>query len=102
MYKNLLPIGSVVLLKGGEKRIMITSRIITRVGEDDIYDYAACYYPEGLIDSKDMVFFNRDAIDTVFFIGFQDSEELEFRSAILDNLGELEVVDGAIVPKEMQ
>ncbi len=100
MYKNLLPIGSVVLLKGGEKRIMITSRIITRAGSDEIYDYAACYYPEGLIDSKDMIFFNRDAIDTVFFMGFQDVEELEFRTSILDNLGELEVVDGAIVPKE--
>lgn len=100
MYKNLLPIGSVVLLKGGEKRIMITSRIITRAGADDIYDYAACYYPEGLIDPKDMIFFNRDAIDTVYFIGFQDIEELEFRTSILDNLGELEVVDGAIVPKE--
>lgn len=100
MYKNLLPIGSVVLLKGGEKRIMITSRIITRAGSDDIFDYAACYYPEGVVDPKDMVFFNRDAIDIVFFVGFQDTEELEFRKTILDNLGELEVVDGVIVPKE--
>lgn len=101
MYKNLLPIGSVVLLKGGEKRIMITSRIVTRAGADEIYDYAACYYPEGLVNSSDMIFFNRDAIDTVFFIGFQDNEELEFRTSILDNLGELEVVDGVIVPKDI-
>lgn len=100
MYKNLLPIGSVVLLKGADKRIMITSRIITKAGTEDIYDYAACYYPEGIIDPRSMIFFNRESIDTVFFIGFQDSEELEFRTNILDNLGELEVKDGVIVPKE--
>ena len=47
-----------------------------------------------------MFFFNRDAIDRVFFLGFQDAEELAFRSEVLDRLGELEVRDGAIVPKE--
>ena len=99
MYKNLLPIGSVVLLKGGEKRLMITSRIISKAGTNDIFDYAGCTYPEGMIDSKNMYFFNRDSIDTVFFIGFQDQEEINFRTNILDNLGELEIVDGAIVPK---
>lgn len=101
MYKNLLPIGSVVLLKGGEKRIMITSRIISKAGTNEIYDYAACYYPEGIVDPKSMIFFNRDAIDTIYFLGFQDAEELEFRTTILDNLGELEVRDGVIVPKDL-
>ena len=41
MYKNLLPIGSVVLLKGGEKRLMICGRIQTRAGSDKVYDYSA-------------------------------------------------------------
>ena len=30
MYKDLLPIGSVVLLKGGEKRLMICGRVVCR------------------------------------------------------------------------
>ena len=46
-----------------------------------------------------MFFFNRDAIDRVFFLGFQDAEELAFRSEVLDKLGELEIKDGSIVPK---
>lgn len=100
MYKDLLPIGSIVLLKGGEKRIMICGRIQAKDGDDTIYDYSACYYPEGIINPSSMFFFNRDAIETIFFIGFQDKEELEFRTNVLDNLGELEIVDGAIVPKE--
>lgn len=100
MYKNLLPIGSVVLLKGGNKKIMICSRIQTRSGEDAIYDYSACYYPEGIINPKQMFFFNRDDIERIFFIGFQDSDELEFRANVLDQLGELEVKNGQIVSKE--
>jgi len=32
MYQDLLPIGSVVLLKGGNKRVMICGRIQARAG----------------------------------------------------------------------
>ena len=100
MYKNLLPIGSVVLLKGGDKKIMVCGRIQAKDGEKAIYDYSACYYPEGIVDPSSMFFFNRDAIDTVYFIGFQDEDELNFRQNVLDKLGELEIKDGSIVPKE--
>lgn len=100
MYKNLLPIGSVVLLKGGDKKIMVCGRIQAKDGENAIYDYSACYYPEGIVDPSSMFFFNRDAIDTVYFIGFQDQDELNFRQNVLDKLGELEIKDGSIVPKK--
>lgn len=100
MYKDLLPVGSVVLLKGGEKRIMICGRIQAKAGENEIYDYSACYYPQGIVDPTSMFFFNRDAIDKVFFIGFQDAEEIAFREQVLDQLGELEIKDGSIVPKK--
>lgn len=99
MYKDLLPIGSVVLLKGGNKRVMICGRIQTRTGEEKIYDYSACYFPEGIVDTSNMFFFDRDAIDVIFFIGCQDEEELRFRHEVLDTLGELEVRDGQIVQK---
>lgn len=100
MYKDLLPIGSVVLLKGGNKRVMICGRIQTKDNENVIYDYSACYYPEGIIAASSMFFFNREAIDRVFFLGFQDEEELNFRHNTLDTLGELEIKDGVIVPKK--
>lgn len=100
MYKNLLPVGSIVLLKGGEKRLMICGRVVCMAGRDEIYDYVACRYPEGVGRSDDMTFFNRDAIEDVFFIGFQDKEEMNYRHGLLDTLGELEVVDGKIVQKQ--
>ena len=46
-YEKYLPIGTVVMLKGGEKRAMITG--FCSVSEDDpekIYDYNGCLYPE--------------------------------------------------------
>ena len=50
MFKELLPIGSVVLLKGGIKKIMVTG--IKPVSKDDDgteqeYDYIGVIYPEG-------------------------------------------------------
>jgi hypothetical protein len=97
MYKNLLPIGSVVLLEGGEKRVMICGRVQGKVGEERIYDYSACCYPEGILNSDEMLFFDHSAIDTVYFIGFQDTEEFAFRTNVLEQLGELGYSDGGIV-----
>ena len=98
--EEFLPIGSVVLLKGGNKRIMICGRIQAQAGTDIIYDYSACYYPEGIIDTSSMFFFNRDAIETVYYRGYEDQEELDYRSNVLDQLGELEIRDGVIVSKD--
>ncbi|MCI9292249.1 MAG: DUF4176 domain-containing protein [Erysipelotrichaceae bacterium] len=100
MYKNLLPVGSVVLLKDGDKRLMICGRIQAKAKEDTIYDYSACLYPEGIISADAMYFFNRDAIEMVYFIGFQDLEEIEFRHKILGSLDDLEIKEGKIIPKQ--
>ena len=47
-----LPIGTVVLLKGAEKRVMITGFCATELKESDetkTWDYSGCIYPEGFI-----------------------------------------------------
>lgn len=100
MYKDLMPIGSVVLLNGGEKRLMICGRVVAN--EDTIYDYAACLYPEGIVDSSNLYFFNHEAIEEIYFIGFQDREEMEFRLQVLGELDNknLSIEDGQIVMKE--
>ncbi len=103
MYEKLLPIGSVVLLKNADKRLMIIGRLQTVRGDDRIFDYSACYYPEGMLSNDTIVFFNDDDIDTLFFVGFQDPEELRFREEVLGNLGELYVnEDGEIAEREAE
>ena len=98
--EEFLPVGSVVMLNGGNKRVMICGRIQAQAGTDVIYDYSACYYPEGILDPKSMFFFNRGDIETVYFRGYEDQEELDYRHEVLEQLGELEIRDGVIVWKE--
>ena len=100
MYKDLLPIGSIVQLRDMERRVMICGRVVCRSGEDKIYDYIACVYPEGIMGGEELTFFDRDAIEGVFFIGSQDQDELTFRQEVLGKLGELTVVNGEIRQKE--
>ena len=100
MYKDLLPIGSVVLLKGAKTKLMIVGRILSDEKETAIFDYAGCVYPLGMTADTDLYFFNRDSIERIYFIGFQDPDELDFKERVLSQLGELEIKDGEIVPVE--
>jgi hypothetical protein len=87
--KELLPIGSVVLLNGGKKRVMICGRIQKKVDDDNIlYDYSACYFHEGIINPRELFLFNNEDIDKVYFVGLQDVEEFKFRDLINQKLEE--------------
>ncbi|EKN66657.1 hypothetical protein BABA_14407 [Neobacillus bataviensis LMG 21833] len=80
-----LPIGSVVLLEGGTKRVMIYGRRQQELNTKKIWDYIACLYPEGNINEQYMYLFNHDQIEKIYFIGYQDEEEFEF---LKENLAE--------------
>ena len=46
-----LPIGTVVMLKGGTKRIMITGFCsIEENTKEKMWDYSGCLYPEGFLE----------------------------------------------------
>lgn len=99
MMQDFLPVGSVVLLKGGTRRLFITGRVVAPNTGSEIFDYAGCPFPEGMTSLEQIYCFNRDQIEQVFFIGFQDSEELQMQER-LSQLGELYIKDGAIVERE--
>ena len=80
--KSYLPIGSIVLLKGGQKKIMIYGRRQRRVTDENEYDYIACLYPEGNINEDYMYLFNHEDIETVVYRGFSDAEEEAFIDSI--------------------
>ncbi|MBE6947727.1 MAG: DUF4176 domain-containing protein [Ruminococcaceae bacterium] len=84
--KQLLPLGSVVLLNGGKKRVMICGRMQIRVQDNVMFDYSACLYPEGIVDPKKLYLFNNEDIDKVYFVGMQDVEEFEFRARIEEEM----------------
>ncbi len=80
-----LPIGSVVLLKGAKKRVIIVGLFQTIDGGDNRYDYSACVYPVGVIDSNNMLAFNHEDIDVVYAYGYQDDEYFVMNKKILEN-----------------
>lgn len=84
--KELLPIGSIVLLEGGEKRLMIIGIKQTDVsGDGQEYDYLGVLYPEGHIGDQFQYLFNHADIKEIVFRGYEDDERNEF----LDKLFEL-------------
>lgn len=77
MKEDLLPVGSVVLLKNAEKRIVVTG--YGQVNEkNELFDYSAIYFPEGMLNSKKVMLFNHDQIEQIFFKGYVDQEQLDF------------------------
>lgn len=87
--KQYLPLGSVVTLKEGEKKLMICGRIQREILSREIYDYCACLYPEGMIDSKSVYLFDQEDIGHVYHIGLQDQEEFSFRDQMEKQLEKL-------------
>lgn len=83
MKKKYLPIGTVVMLKEATKKIMIIG--FKCHVKDDIskeYDYAGVIYPEGLIDSSQNLVFNHEQIDKIYYVGYMDKDENEFKEKL--------------------
>lgn len=78
---GLLPVGSVVLLKNSTKRVMIIGVCQAARTENGqvVYDYSGCLYPEGYLGADKNFLFNHDQIDKLYFIGYQDDEQLSFK-----------------------
>ena len=76
--KEYLPLGSIVLLENGEKRIMIYGRKQILAKTNDVYDYVACLYPEGNINDEFTYLFNHSDIREVVYTGFTDEEDKAF------------------------
>ena len=70
-----VPLGSVVYLNGGTKKLLVVARAINVANGDKQYffDYGAVLYPEGITGDQ-MAYFNHDEISSVFFRGCDDGE----------------------------
>lgn len=70
-----LPIGSVVLLKKGKKRVMVTGFAATAPETNGkMFDYIGCLYPEGVISSDKNLLFDHEQIDKIYYMGYIDEE----------------------------
>lgn len=74
MEEKYLPIGSVVTVKGLNKKVMIIGYYSLEYQNSvKIYDYVGCIYPEGMLMKNNMFSFNHSDITNCDFVGFKDS-----------------------------
>lgn len=93
-----LPLGTVVLLEGGTKRVMITGFATASSDDPDlIYDYAGCMYPQGFITSNQTVLFDHDQIQKIYHFGLIDPEWVEFQDNLKKFLESLDEQDISII-----
>jgi len=88
METTLLPVGSVVLLNGGQKKLMIYGLLQVRNEDGKAYDYIGCYYPEGYLNQEHAYLFNAEDIETVCYIGYIDSDYQMFDQKLREVIAE--------------
>lgn len=86
--EKFLPIGTVVMLKGGTKRVMIAGFCAFESEEEKqneerkIWDYSGCLYPEGFLQSNQTCLFDHEQIEEIYHLGlsaYEDEEEKTFK-----------------------
>ena len=81
-HEKTLPIGSVVLLKGADKRLMIIGYLRMRPDSDKVYDYCGCVFPEGFTGPEQSAVFNHEDIQHLIHVGFQNAEYFDFEEKL--------------------
>lgn len=79
MEGKYLPAGTVCLLKGGKKRVMIVGfGISPKEDPNKVYDYLGALYPEGIVSMDKNMVFNHEQIEQIVYKGLEDPEQKEF------------------------
>jgi hypothetical protein len=88
---DLLPLGSVVIVRGGVKKVMIIARGLATAleGGTKFFDYGGCLYPEGVIGDG-LLYFNHADIQKAVYEGFVDEDE----ALMVENINEWVVKSG--------
>jgi len=100
--EKFLPVGTVVMLHEGTKRIMITGFCVFEMGDDNsgekkLWDYCGCLYPEGVLSTAESFLFDHNQIKDIYHLGLdedEDAEEKEFKRNLKNFLsGNNEIID---------
>ena len=101
MRGKYLPIGTIVLLKGGKKKIMITGYCsVPNSNQSILFDYSGCMYPEGFLSNTQTALFNHSQIKEIIQIGYEDDEAKEFNERIINMIQAIKDFNPQIVEKK--
>lgn len=73
---DFLPLGSVVVLKGGAQKAVIIARglVANLTGEPLFFDYGGVLYPQGLV-GENILYFNSEDIRKTLHEGYRDDDD---------------------------
>lgn len=101
VFEKYLPVGTVVLLKGGQKRVMIIGFcVVSEEDKEKLWDYSGCLFPEGVLSSSESCLFNHDQIEKVYHLGLIDEEDIKFKENLNKFIDKLNQKDGQLNEKE--
>lgn len=94
--KSLLPLGTVVSLKGVEHRVMILGYARFKEGDTShVYDYIGCNFPEGFIGVDKTMIFDHETIASLYYLGYNNADSAQFIQKVVDTIENVEAQTGA-------
>ena len=70
--EDLLPVGSVIEVKDGEKELVIIGRLASNAKLGGrIFDYVGALYPEGYMENGYLYYFDQKSVKKVVFKGYE-------------------------------
>ena len=88
-YPKYLPIGSVVTLKEGKKKLFIAGFAYRpELKKVLVYDYIGYLYPDGISTNEQLFYFNHSDIEKIHFLGYRDLEEQNYKKDLVKFLKE--------------
>lgn len=79
MKEKFLPVGTVVMLEGGTKRIMVNGFCAIDPAQPKVmFDYSGVLFPEGALSSDQALLFNHNQIKEIIHMGLVDEESKKF------------------------
>lgn len=84
MNKKELPIGTVVMLTGGSKKVMITGYRSKNADADKVFDYNGCVFPEGLMENI-YCLFDANQIEDVLYMGLENDESKAYAEKLYNH-----------------
>ena len=84
-----LPIGSAVLLKEATRPVIIIGYTVVEEGSTKVWDYLGCAYPIGVISPDKNLLFQKEQIDKVLSVGYQDEEGKKFIDQMEDAVNKI-------------
>lgn len=85
--KSLLPLGTVVSLKGVEHRVMILGYARFKEGDNShVYDYIGCNFPEGFVGADKTMIFDHETIQSLYYLGYNNADSTQFIQKVVDTI----------------